>query len=276
MVSEDIPAGLSLCRTAGWNQTAEDWELFLRLSPQGCRVAVDDEGRVRGTVATVRYESGLCWIGMVLVDPAYRRMGIGAGLLREALRLFSDQDTVKLDATPAGKQVYVQLDFRDELPISRMEITQGEKHYAAAGHVRRIHADDLPGIMATDQTVFGARRDVVLRSLLVRAPQFAWVSERAGRIQGYCFGRIGHKFAHIGPVVADDIDTAKDVVKAALSEVPGRPVVLDALCHSSPWLQWLKSIGFTGQRPLIRMYRGENTHAGIAERQFAILGPEFG
>ena len=40
MVEGDIPAGLSLCRTAGWNQTKEDWELFLHLSPEGCCVAV--------------------------------------------------------------------------------------------------------------------------------------------------------------------------------------------------------------------------------------------
>ena len=33
MESADIPAGLSLCRAAGWNQLSRDWELFLRLSP---------------------------------------------------------------------------------------------------------------------------------------------------------------------------------------------------------------------------------------------------
>ena len=40
----DVPAGLALCRSTGWNQTPEDWELFLRLSPKGCCVAVDDDG----------------------------------------------------------------------------------------------------------------------------------------------------------------------------------------------------------------------------------------
>src|SRR5690606_6327999 len=108
MVSGDIPAGLSLCRAAGWNQTAEDWNLFLKLSPKGCCVAVDDEGQVRGTVTTVRYEDHFSWIGMVLVDPSHQRRGIGIQLLREALHVLGDEGTIKLDATPAGRTVYVQ------------------------------------------------------------------------------------------------------------------------------------------------------------------------
>ena len=46
MVDGDVPAGLALCRAAGWNQTIEDWDLFLKLSPKGCCVDVDDEGQV--------------------------------------------------------------------------------------------------------------------------------------------------------------------------------------------------------------------------------------
>src|SRR5262249_51819494 len=59
----DIAAGLELCRAARWNQTERDWELFLQLSPEGCRVAVMDE-RVVGTVATAPYEDRFAWIGM--------------------------------------------------------------------------------------------------------------------------------------------------------------------------------------------------------------------
>ena len=39
-VPTDIPGALALCRDAGWNQTAEDWRLFLRLAPTTCRAAL--------------------------------------------------------------------------------------------------------------------------------------------------------------------------------------------------------------------------------------------
>ena len=100
----DIPAGLSLCRSAGWNQLSRDWEIFLTLNPQGNKVCVNGDGKVVGSVATIRYGQDLAWIGMVLVDPIHRQQGIGRRLLEEAGQILKDENCVKLDATPAGRQ----------------------------------------------------------------------------------------------------------------------------------------------------------------------------
>ena len=277
MVEGDIPAGLSLCRTAGWNQTKEDWELFLQLSPEGCCVAVDDDGQVRGTVATVRYDDHFSWIGMVLVDPALQRQGIGIQLLRESLQILSEEETVKLDATPAGRKIYVQLDFVDEYPISRMEISRvPDMAPLDSSRARPVKKDDLPRLLEFDRRVFGADRSPVIDSILSRARQLAFVSEDSDGISGYCFGRVGHSFTHVGPVVARDVKSAKEVCAAALTNSGGRPVVMDALPHHAEWISWLTGIGFREQRPLIRMYRGANFRPGDPRKQFAILGPEFG
>src|SRR4030095_5519673 len=104
MTPADIAPGLALTRAARWNQTERDWGLFLRLSPEGCRVAVVDE-RVVGTVATARYEDRFAWIGMVLVDQAERGQGIGARLMAEALDVLKGMPSIHLDATPAGHAV---------------------------------------------------------------------------------------------------------------------------------------------------------------------------
>src|SRR5215813_8164810 len=120
MSRADVAAGLGLCRASRWNQLSRDWECFLKLSPRGCRVAVKED-RVIGTVATVSYQDRFSWIGMVMVDPAERRQGIGSQLLREALGLLGDRAPVRLDATPAGREVYLKLDFVDEYGLSRME-----------------------------------------------------------------------------------------------------------------------------------------------------------
>lgn len=276
MVDGDVPAGLSLCRAAGWNQTVEDWDLFLKLSPKGCCVAVDDDGQVRGTVATVRYDHHFSWIGMVLVDPIFQRQGIGIQLLREALQILSDEDTVKLDATPAGRHIYVQLDFVDEYHISRMEHRGFSAGPPGAVSARPVTENDLRRIVEFDQEVFGANRERVLKSLYRRDQKFAFISEQDGVIKGYCFGRTGHTFTHIGPVVARDPNSATGVLTAALIASSGRPVCVDVLHHSPEWSRWLASMGFAEQRPIIRMYRGNNDHPGTLTQQYAILGPEFG
>src|SRR5687768_14225773 len=194
MVDGDVPAGLSLCRAAGWNQTIEDWDLFLKLSPKGCCVAVDDEGQVRGTVATVRYEDHFSWIGMVLVDPTHQRQGIGIQLLRESLQILSDEETVKLDATPAGRVIYVQLDFVDEYRISRMEIKGMTAELFASAQVRPMDEKDFPAVLELDKKVFGANREPVLRAIRQRGPQLAFVYGDRDAISGYCLGRTGHSF----------------------------------------------------------------------------------
>jgi len=105
MLPDDIGAALRLTRIAGWNQRREDWELLLRICPDRCFVA-QHNGKVVGTVTATDYEDNVGWLGMLLVDPELRRRGIGTQLLNEAINSLSSCDTVKLDATPAGKELY--------------------------------------------------------------------------------------------------------------------------------------------------------------------------
>jgi hypothetical protein len=53
-------------------------------------------------------------------------------------------------------------------------------------------------------------------------------------------------------------------------------VVVDIPLFHQEWKEWLESLGFTEQRPFIRMYHGLNRFPGLPGKQWAILGPEFG
>jgi hypothetical protein len=239
-------------------------------------VAVDDAGQVRGTVATIRYEDHFSWIAMVLVDPAYQRRGIGLQLLREALHILEDEETVKLDATPAGRLLYIQLEFVDEFMLSRMEAASIASEAITSHSAQRIIEEDLLGIVEFDQHIFGANREKMLKAILKREPSLAFIQRDNHRIMGYCMGRQGHLFTHIGPVIARDFETAKSLTSAALLQSQGSRIVIDALHQSAEYLQWLSSIGFREQRQLIRMYRGNNYYPGEPQKQYAIMGPEFG
>src|SRR5574341_1471527 len=166
MLSADIAVGLELCRASRWNQLSRDWELFLKLSPTECRVAVKDD-RVIGTVTTVRYQDRFSWVGMVLVDPAERRQGIGTRLLLEAFDILSDQTAIRLDATPAGREVYLKLDFVDEYCLSRMETVVSDRLTRDENNAARpMTKSDLPVVFEMDRQVFGADRRVMLEWML--------------------------------------------------------------------------------------------------------------
>ena len=162
MVAADIGAALALCRSAGWNQLENDWKLFLELSPDGSRVAIDENNNIAGTVATINYDDRFSWIGMVLVDPAKKRQGIGTQLLLEALNILSGAQTVKLDATPAGREVYLKLNFKDEYTLSRMVLTH-EVSPSKPDDVRNTIEKDFSEILLLDKVVFGASREALLK-----------------------------------------------------------------------------------------------------------------
>lgn len=271
MTYEDIPAGLALCRAAGWNQLDNDWNVFLTLNPNGSRVAIDENGKVAGTATTLDYEGRFSWIGMVLVDPAMKRQGIGTQLLHESLNFLQEHATIKLDATPAGREIYLKLGFKDEYTLSRM-VSPGVKS-STDSIADKTTAFDFELIVQRDKDVFGASRKELLKWIHEKYSELSFVLYSKAEIS-YSFGRKGFNFTQVGPVIAHTTDEAIELTRAALNNISG-PVVMDVM-NDSPFQHWLKSIGFTEQRKLIRMYRGTNEYPGIPQKQFAILGPEFG
>ncbi|MBV9502819.1 MAG: GNAT family N-acetyltransferase [Acidobacteriaceae bacterium] len=275
MVAADIPAGLQLCRSSGWNQLEGDWSLFLQLSPTGCRVA-EKNGEVVGTLATVRYQDRFSWLAMVLVNTQHRRAGIGTRLLQEGLALLSSNTCVRLDATSAGRELYRQHGFVDEYSLTRFTRSVDALQVAPVHPmIRPMREQDLSAVFRLDRTIFGADREPVLRSLYARSPECAWIA-RTCEITGYCFGRPGFLYQQLGPVIADHQNIARDLVLQCLAHVRSQWLGIDAPAHSPSWLRWLRSNGFAEERSFIRMHHGENRYPGHRERVFAVVGPEFG
>lgn len=274
MRRSDIPAGLQLCRASGWNQTEQDWQHFLTASPQGALVAVEDD-RVIGSVATLPY-GPFAWISMVLVDPHARRRGIGMLLLERGLALIPDAVTARLDATPAGETLYRTLGFTGEYRLARWFIDASRRNVASPPSARRIGNDDWPAILETDARVFGASRQSLLQRLADDAPEYAWAVPHGTGVHGYVFGRQGFLRDHIGPLVAESVAVAEELLDACLSVQPERAVFVDAPDDQHSWRAALIARGFAIERPFLRMYRGRLTAPGQPSQIYAITGPEFG
>jgi ribosomal protein S18 acetylase RimI-like enzyme len=265
---------LALSRSANWNQNEADWRLMLGFG-RGWGISALDGTLAASTVA-LPYGADFSWIAMVLVLPEHRRKGYASRLLRVALAEIAKHKRVALlDATPAGHEVYLQEGFRDFWGFKRFS---SNSRIAVSGkeEIRELESKDWEKVLALDALAFGGSREAVLRDLAARQPKAALVAERNGQVAGFALAREGREAMQVGPLVARDAGTARELLAAALGAVPA-PVYVDIADHAAALQSWVLAQGFAIQRPFTRMAHGPRGYApGEASLVYCPAGPELG
>lgn len=273
----DLPAAARLAALAGWNQTPDDWRILLEAAHEHCLAAVAN-GRIVGTATAMVYGRELAWIGMVLVDPEFRRLGIATRLMEALGGGLTRVRTVRLDATPAGREVYQRLGFADECALTRMVRPRAAAPAPepALRGARVMTTGQVARAIGLDRRIFGANRQALLAALRRGAPAHAWSVADGARLLAAGFSRPGRHYHQLGPIVATTPLAARAIAAAALHALGDRDVVIDVPDAQAEWRQWLIGQGFRAERPFIRMRKGPVAAAARFEQYFALAGPEFG
>ena len=266
---------LALSKSANWNQNEADWRLMLGFG-RGWGITAPD-GRLAASTIALPYGADFAWISMVLVLPEHRRQGYASRLLRLALAEMAAQKRVALlDATPAGHEVYVQEGFRDFWGFKRFFLSKFRNLNSGKKRIRKLKEPHWPGTLALDAAAFGGSREVVLRNLAARQPKAALVAEGDGKVAGFVLARDGREAMQVGPLVARDEATARELLGSALARA-SVPVYVDIADHAASLQAWALAQGFTIQRPFTRMAHGPGGVApGDASLVFCPAGPELG
>lgn len=260
----DLGQAWNLSRLAGWNQTAEDWQLLLELAPDGC-FCVEWDRTVVATATLMPYGNRLGFIGMVLTHPDYRRRGCARQLLLELLARASaiGIETLKLDATEAGEPLYRNLGFRRDQAIERW----WRRGSLPAKPQTRAAAADLAPWFKVDGSAFGADRSSLLRKLAERGKCYA-------NGEGFLLSRPGRTSTYLGPCRAQSRDAAADLFTRAIAQ--GAPEwAWDLFPANRQAVGLATELGFTPQRRLTRMVRGVPPDSN-SEPGYAIAGFELG
>jgi GNAT superfamily N-acetyltransferase len=276
----DIDQALALSLEAGWNQTAADWRLMISI---GDAVAIrTDDGRVVASAIALPQGADFAWLSMILVTADYQRQNIASGLLAHLITGVEVSGRVPgLDATPAGKTVYEPLGFQPVYEINRWQAAEpgwsAPAPVPAGITVKTATAEDLSDILDFDQPRFGGGRKAILEHLLQRCPDQALVARHDAdqSLAGYVLARDGRESLQVGPLVATSEQIALDLMDRALGSVDG-PLYIDVPDHQELLSAWLKSRGFTIQRPFTRMLIGRTAPFDQPSDIFAIAGPELG
>ena len=274
----DLAFADSIRALAGWNQTLADWKRFLATEPQGCFLA-EWNGNPAGTATTIRYGRDLAWIGMVIVHPDFRQRGIGRALLEHCISHLRGLGVrcIKLDATPAGKLVYDRLGFRSEWTLNRWFGRPASTNPAGPQPaIRPWRAADAELLDSLDVGAFGVSRRSLLAALARQSCSALVMEPTPGSISGFGFARPGSQALYLGPVVANSDAAGLALVEALIDGNPGKMVYWDIPDPNEAAVELAKRYEFKVQRPLVRMFLGENEVAGDPRRQFGLAGPEVG
>ncbi|MEX0405032.1 GNAT family N-acetyltransferase [Aquibium sp. LZ166] len=253
----------------GWNPGLHDAEAFHAADPEGFLGAFVDGGLAAG-ISAVRYGSDFGFIGLYICRADLRDEGHGKAVWDAGMERLSGC-TVGLDAVPAQKANYGRMGF---VPAYRTFRYSGR--FEAAGSdadIRPIEPDDFPRIAAFDRTCFPAPRPSFLRQWTGDG-HFALSSVRDGAIRGYAVRRPCREGFKIGPLFAEDLETATGLLSALARGCDG-DLQLDVPDANPAFAETLLNAGMSRGFETTRMYRGPAPDMAMS-RIFAVTTLELG
>ncbi|MFI6322637.1 GNAT family N-acetyltransferase [Nonomuraea sp. NPDC050556] len=229
---DDLPACTALAKDRDWQPEDRKWRLLFDLGEVYGIDAEDGDGLAATNVVTF-YGPERAVISMVLTASRYGRRGLGRQLMDHVLSR-AQGAVVSLSATEYGRPLYEKHGFKT---VGTMVTHKGFFTGRPSGTTRV--ADDLGAVIAYDTPRFGADRSKVLLS---GYHQQIRVASDGDRITGFGGMWRAHDHLTIGPVVADDEDTARALI-ADLAAGAEEPVRLD-LDQARPGLvAWAEANG---------------------------------
>ncbi len=269
-----LPAHLSqaqaLSAALHWPYRVEDWQLALEL---GHGIAVEADGHLVATAMWWPYEEHFATCGMIIVNPAWQRRGIGAALMDELLRQSTGRSLL-LCSTREGRRLYETLGF--------VALGQVHQHQAVlladpvatpAAVTRSFEPADWAALCDVDRRASGMGRERLLRRLIAAGE--CRVVEHDGVVDGYAVLRRWGRGHVIGPVAARDSADARALIAAQLASQVGNFVRIDvtAACGLSGWLE---QIGLARVDEVTLMVLGQRPATDARTTLFALANQSFG
>ena len=254
----------------GWNPGLDDAEVFFQTDPQGFFVAVDQSNDPLAAISVVNHTDSFAFLGLYIVLPKYRGQGHGFGLWQHALQHAGNR-TVGLDGVEDQQANYATSGFLYAGGTTRFS---GDVQGVHTPDIQPATSQDIPALIAAEAAASGVAKPAYLQGWLTATEQRVTLTSKADNsINGFCTVRACRSGAKIGPLMADDTETAQRLITHAATVFEG-PVILDvpetatALTGLCIWL------GLEPGFKTARMYRGpvETVH----HPTFAVVSLELG
>ena len=222
MTRGDVDFAIELATKQGWNPGIHDAECFYAADPDGFFVGELD-GEPIGCVSAVAYSESFGIMGLYIVKPKFRGMGLGSRMIEKGLAYLEGRN-VGGDSVLQQEEYYRRYGFRRAHFSYRYEGVGGGSMPAGVVDISQVPFDDLA---VYDAAVFSCPRPRFLKCWIDQPEGRALAVVENGRLAGYGVIRRCRKGYKIAPLFADDPRLAQRLFDALRSHALGKPVFMD-------------------------------------------------
>lgn len=277
---KDIDFAYKLDMIERWNDRRNDIKRMFNYEPDGCFVA-EINGEAAGHVFSISYGK-LGWIGFLIVEPKYRRKGVGTLLTKKAIDylLNCGVKTIKLEAVSTIANLYRELGFVNEFDSLRFTRFWGEKDMSLLSScVNPLKKEEIKELAKFDAEYFGANRIRVLMRLYDYNPKLSYVSHVKSEITGYIMCRKAEIGYRVGPWVcnSEHPQAAQELLMKCMKTIGhNEKFYVGVPAVNKKAVEILHDLNFKQYSKSIRMYFGKKLQTECIDGIFAISGPEKG
>jgi GNAT superfamily N-acetyltransferase len=254
----------------GWNPGLDDAAAFLAADPEGFIGAFAGNELV-AAISAVAYGRDFGFIGLYICRPDMRGKGHGKAVWTAGMARLADR-TIGLDGVEEQQANYQRKGFRPVYETIRYSGRPATPP-VSTGRLRAVTTQLVPDIIAYDAHCFPApRRSFLQRWLQPSHRALAAITSQG--TTGYAVARSCRNGFKIGPLFADDMETALHLIESLAKACEG-DLNIDVPATKVDFIVALDAAGFSPTFTTRRMYKGPPPQLGL-ERVFGVTSLELG
>ncbi|MCA1038464.1 GNAT family N-acetyltransferase [Bacillus infantis] len=274
---EDISGLIELSASVGWDYEREEILTLLNSGTVLGHKTID--GKLVSCSALIPYNTHLAWLGMVIVDPRARGEGLAKEAVRSCLEAADEGTSILLVSTEEGRPLYLRLGFTEvdtiQKYLCREYMPSSPVEKGRVSYIKRFTPDFFESVVEFDRAAFGDGRTVFLKNRIAQAKECLLSFNGDGRLTGYGLSIQGPVNLIIGPIAAENTETAICLLDQLASGHNGQ-LRIDVPSGQEGFAAFIKDSGFElSAVPPIMIFNGDDMPVRDG-RLFALAAQAFG
>lgn len=269
LTEEEVREAVDWAAAEGWNPGLHDAATFYAADPSAFWGSFVED-KLAACISLTEYGRDYAFVGFFICRPDLRGKGIGYGLGPDVLAA-SQSRAFGLDGVVDQQENYTRSGFVYEHANYRYGGSVANRR--ETGKTQLFDKRKEAALLNYDRQVFGLDRSRFLKSWLAQSDALIQLAGEHD-VTGWGLARPCHEGTKIGPLFANDVDTASDLFADLTAGTDG-PHFLDIPEPNSAAISLAKRAGLEPVFETARMYKGAAPRPDLS-RTFGITSFEFG